>query len=178
MSTATRWIPLMSALDAPLTNEPYSKISGAFNPFTLTLTSPILHLSLLLSLTECGQVPQICNAMERLRVWLPILPMATHWISLTSALPLMLLWPTNRTRKSLEISTPFMLTLTSPILHLSPLLSLTECGQVPQICNAMERLRVWLPLSPTARWIPLTSALPLMLLWPTNRTRKSQPHSH
>jgi fatty acid synthase subunit alpha len=39
---------------------------------------------------------------------------------------------TNRTRKSQEISTPFTLTLTSPILHLCLLLSLTECGEVPQ----------------------------------------------
>ena len=35
------------------------------------------------------------------------------------ALPLMLLWPTNHTRKSLEISIPFTLTLTFPISHLS-----------------------------------------------------------
>ena len=41
-------------------------------------------------------------------------------------------WQMNHTRKSLEILTPFMLTLTSLILHLSLLLSLTECGQVPQ----------------------------------------------
>ena len=40
--------------------------------------------------------------------------------------------PTNCTQKYLEISIPFTLTLTSPILHLSLLLSLMECGQVPQ----------------------------------------------
>ena len=50
----------------------------------------------------------------------------------TLALPLMLLWPTNRTRKSLEISIPFTLILTFLISHLSLLPSLTECGQVPQ----------------------------------------------
>ena len=53
----------------------------------------------------------ICNTTERLRVWLPLSPMATHWILLMLALPLMPLWWTNRTQKSLEILTPFMLTL-------------------------------------------------------------------
>jgi hypothetical protein len=38
----------------------------------------------------------------------------------------------NRTRKYLVILTLFTLTLTSPILHLSLLLLLTGCGQVPQ----------------------------------------------
>ena len=44
-----------TTFNAPLTNKPYSKIS---TPFMLTLTSLILHLSLLLSLTECGQALQ------------------------------------------------------------------------------------------------------------------------
>ena len=74
----------------------------------------------------------ICNVMEWLRVWLPLSSTATHWILLMLALPLTPLWPTNRTRKSLEILTPFTSTLTSPILHLSVLLSPTECGQVLQ----------------------------------------------
>jgi fatty acid synthase subunit alpha len=47
-----------TTFNALLTNEPYSKISGASIPSTLTLTSPILHLSLLLSPTECGIVLQ------------------------------------------------------------------------------------------------------------------------
>jgi fatty acid synthase subunit alpha len=46
-----------TTFNAPLTNEPYSKISGDYNPIHVN-PSPILHLSLLLSLTECGQVPQ------------------------------------------------------------------------------------------------------------------------
>ena len=53
----------------------------------------------------------------------------SHWIPPMLRLHLMLLWPTNYTRKSLEISTLFVLTLTSLILHLSLLLSLMECGQ-------------------------------------------------
>ena len=47
-----------TTFNAPLTNEPYSKISEILTPFTSTLTSPILHLSVLLSPTECGQVLQ------------------------------------------------------------------------------------------------------------------------
>ena len=46
-----------TTFNAPLMNEPYSKISGDFNPIHVN-PSLILHLSLLLSLTECGQVPQ------------------------------------------------------------------------------------------------------------------------
>ena len=70
----------------------------------------------------------ICNTTERLRVWLPLSPTATHWMPPTLVLLLMPLWPTNRTRKSLEISTLFTLTLTtSLVLHLSLPLSLTEC---------------------------------------------------
>ena len=51
-----------TTFNAPWTNEPYSKI---LTLFPLTLTSPILHLSLLLLLTECGQ-GTICNATEHL----------------------------------------------------------------------------------------------------------------
>ena len=49
----------------------------------------------------------ICNAMEQLRVQPTLSPTATHWIPPMLALPST---PTNHTRKSLEISTPFTLT--------------------------------------------------------------------
>jgi fatty acid synthase subunit beta len=50
--------PVVSTVfKAPLTNEPYSKISGDFNPIHVN-PSWTLYLFLLLSLTDCGQVPQ------------------------------------------------------------------------------------------------------------------------
>ena len=117
-----------TTFNAPLTNKPYSKISGDFNPihvnpyfsdsasFPATITHGMWSSAANL---QCHGTPQ------SLTTPLANCSLNTSDVSTTFNAPL-----TNKPYS--KISTPFTLTFTSLILHLSLLLSLTECGQVPQ----------------------------------------------